>query len=504
MVEIKSQNRGIPWGRVLAELAWQFIPPLGYLLLMLRYFPHWDMVWIYSDEGYNVMKALLLDRGYTLYSQIWSDQPPLFTYLLAFLYRVNGPTVFASRVLVLLFSCLLIWAAVQYLRLAWGNAAALVGALMIVLLPFFPSLSASALVGQPSLALAMVSLLALGAWHRWRAGFTLILSAIALGASLLTKLYTAFLIPVFFTGLILAELYVPSKERDWANILRLALSWLLTLVIFTGIAGLILIGPNNVLQLIQPHMAAAQADFSAGTQNYPITFYLRDGWAILLLAGIGAAYTLIQRRWLMFYPLAWMAAALLILLFLRPVWFHHQMLVTIPAALLAAGALVETLKMIPRAIRSPASMRSSWIWLASGLVAITLVLATRPVQAFDQFRAAKTAPGEVRAPFEDRVMRKINQYADRTNWMVTDLPMFPFRAGIPVPPNLAVISGKRFAAGELSERDIIESVDEFKPEQVLIGRFDLPLLESYLEENYLPILEREDELKLYVRMDLLR
>lgn len=101
-------------------------------------------------------------------------------------------------------------------------------------------------------------------------------------------------------------------------------------------------------------------------------------------------------------------------------------------------------------------------------------------------------------------MRKINQYADRTNWMVTDLPMFPFRAGIPVPPNLAVISGKRFAAGELSERDIIESVDEFKPEQVLIGRFDLPLLESYLEENYLPILEREDELKLYVRMDLLR
>jgi hypothetical protein len=138
------------------------------------------------------------------------------------------------------------------------------------------------------------------------------------------------------------------------------------------------------------------------------------------------------------------------------------------------------------------------------MVALLLVLATRPVQVISQFESPDAAAKEQRAPFEDRVMRKINQYSDRTNWMVTDLPMYAFRAGIPVPPNLAVISGKRFVSGALTEEDIIETVMEYKPEQVLIGRFELPALEQSLLENYALILEREQELKLYVRKDFLR
>lgn len=493
---------------MLGELAWHILPPLAYLVGMLRYYPHWNAFWIYSDEGYNVMKAFLAWRGYPLYSQIWSDQPPLFTYLLAFLYRFNGPTVFASRLLVLLFSCLLIWAVVQYLRLAWGSAAALVGAVLVILLPYFPSLSISALVGQPSLAMAMVSLLALGCWHQWRlqryGWLWLVLSGLALGISLLFKLFTAFLAPIFVLGLLAGEFYPPGSQSNLAERIRPALIWSLVFVVFTLAAGLTLTGPGNVMQLIAPHAAASQADLSAGSQNYPITFYLRDSWSILFLAGVGAAFTIVQRRGLMLYPLAWMVCAMVILLNLRPVWFHHQMLVTLPAAMLAAGAVAETLHLIPRAIRSPSSLGWSWVWLAAGTVGLILVLATRPVKALQQFQAAETAPGEVRAPFEDKVMRRIQQYADRTNWMVTDLPMYAFRAGIPVPPELAVISGKRFAAGELSEQDIIAVVDEYHPEQVLVGRFELPLLEQHLAHSYLPILEREDELKLYVRADLLR
>jgi hypothetical protein len=251
-------------------------------------------------------------------------------------------------------------------------------------------------------------------------------------------------------------------------------------------------------------VAASQTGLSLGSQDYPITFYLRDAWAILVLAALGAFYTIRQRRWLMLYPLAWMVSALLILLNLRPVWFHHQMLVTLPAALLAGGAAAETLRLIPRAVRSPASLGKAWIWLAGGSLAILLVLATRPMQAISQYYQAAPLVSEPRAPFEDRVMRKISQYADQTNWMVTDLPMYAFRAGIPTPPELAVISGKRFAAGELTEQDIIAAVNRYQPEQVLIGRFELPRLEQRLAENYLLILEREGDLKLYVRADLLR
>ena len=43
----------------------------------------------------------------------------------------------------------------------------------------------------------------------------------------------------------------------------------------------------------------------------------------------------------------------------------------------------------------------------------------------------------------------------------------------------------------------------YQPEQVLIGRFELPALEAYLQENYHLILGREPDLVLYVRKDLL-
>jgi hypothetical protein len=490
--------------RVLEELAWQLVPPGAYFALMLRYFPHWNAFWIYSDEGFNVMKGLLVARGYSLYSQIWSDQPPLFTYLLAMLYRLNGPSIYASRVLVLLFSCLLVWGLVQYLRLAWGNGAALAGAILLVLLPHFPTLSVAALVGQPSLAMAMVSMLALAGWHTHHKRALLALSAIALGTSLLFKLYTAFLVPIIIVGLVASECLLPDRRRIGWRKLQPAAFWSLILLIFILLAGLIAVGPGNIVQLIQPHLAASQADLSGETQNYPITFYLRDSWSILVLALVGVGYAIQQRRWLMLYPIAWTGLAWIILLNLRPVWFHHQLLITLPVAMLAGGAVAETLHLLYHAIRSPSTFSKSWIWLASGLIAMLLVLATQPVQAISQFEQPGAAANEQRAPFEDRVMRKINQYSGQTNWMVTDLPMFAFRAGITVPPNLAVISGKRFASGALTEDDIIEIVREYQPEQVLIGRFKLPRLEKSLLENYNLILEREQELRLYVRKDLLR
>jgi len=67
-----------------------------------------------------------------------------------------------------------------------------------------------------------------------------------------------------------------------------------------------------------------------------------------------------------------------------------------------------------------------------------------------------------------------------------------------------VISWKRLAAGDLSEADILATIQEFEPEQVLFGRFEFIGVEAYLQDRYFPVLEREDQLKLYVRKDLLK
>ena len=52
--------------------------------------------------------------------------------------------------------------------------------------------------------------------------------------------------------------------------------------------------------------------------------------------------------------------------------------------------------------------------------------------------------------------------------MITSRQMYAFRAGISVPPNLAVTSGKRISAGLLGEDDLLRALDLFKPEQVVL------------------------------------
>lgn len=489
--------------RLLSEPAWQLLPPLTYLVVMLRYFPYWQMFWIYFDEGYNLIKALLVLRGYSLYSQVWSDQPPLLTYLLAGLFRVNGPGVYASRLMVLLFTCLLIWALVQFMRMAWGNLAAVAGAVLLILVPDFILLSASTLVGQPSLAMACAALLFLALWHRRGGAWWLVLSAAAMSFSLLIKLYTGFLLPVFGLGLLIGS-YSGRAEKSWWQVIQPASIWSGVVLGLTAGLGWLLGGPDSLAQLTQPHLAASQAVAELEENNLlPITYYLRTAWPLLLLALL-ALYPLVKKRlWLMLYPLAWGATALLILLNYAPVWSHHALLVTVPAAMLAGGALSEALRQGARLLRGPRPAASDWLLLFSSLVALGLLVYLRAPDLQTIVHDYRRFQVEERFPYELTVQKKIDQYAPQTTWMVTDMPMFAFRAGLSVPPNLAVISGKRFLAGDLTEEEILSIVRETRPEQVLIGRFEFPALETYLQQDYSLVLSRDDTTKLYIRSDML-
>ena len=92
--------------------------------------------------------------------------------------------------------------------------------------------------------------------------------------------------------------------------------------------------------------------------------------------------------------------------------------------------------------------------------------------------------------------------------MVTDEPMYAFVTGIKIPPNLAVFTAKRSLTRNLTEKDIIQTIKTYKPEQILFGRGDYQSVERYITTDY--TLVREDLLKqgdrilkLYIRNDLL-
>ncbi|HWP41204.1 MAG TPA: glycosyltransferase family 39 protein, partial [Tepidisphaeraceae bacterium] len=111
-----------------------------------------------TDEGLNLMKSLLMLRGHRLYSEIWSDQPPLFTCLLTWLFKLSGPSVMPARMLVLAFSGLLLWTMYQTLSILEDRRFALVAALLLAGSTWYALFSFSVMIGLPALSLAMMSI----------------------------------------------------------------------------------------------------------------------------------------------------------------------------------------------------------------------------------------------------------------------------------------------------------------------------------------------------------
>jgi 4-amino-4-deoxy-L-arabinose transferase-like glycosyltransferase len=221
---------------------------------MFYLFPFRERFEFDPDEGINAMVSLLVARGYSMFAEIWSDHPPLLPHLLAVWLRLFGSSIQTARILTLLFSTILLGAAYKILSDTWGIACALAGALLIFLLPFYNTLSVAVMIGLPAIALAMVALLALLNWHLRKADIWLVLSAIALAFSILTKLFTGFLAPIFLIGILIDQKYDQPKIESWAKLLRPAIIWAL---VFTGILlgiGLLLIKPENLPQFFGIHL----------------------------------------------------------------------------------------------------------------------------------------------------------------------------------------------------------------------------------------------------------
>ena len=497
MNPVTRSERLIP----LSQSPLHLVLPLVFLAGMFFFHPFRQIFEMGKDEGGQVMKALLLARGYSLYSEIWSDQPPVLTYLQAAGIRAFNADVDDARVLVMLLSTALLAAAAHTLRLNWGLGHALFGVVLITLLPFFTTLSAAVMVGLPAISLAVVALAAHVAWHRQRKELYLVLSAFFLALSIFTKLFTVILAPIFALGLLLDERARLGKSIAWRDLLRPALVWSLFFAAFSLAAVLLMIGPANLGQLLFTHLNARDMVLV----NLPISWWLRDSWPILLLAGVGSLFTILERRWLSLYLIAWVVSAYLLLTVHRPVFYHHQLLVTVPAAMLAGIAAGEAFRWIPRMIRSRLFLNERTLLSVLALAGFAASLALRlPLTLPDFYRAPqfqKKAANSTWPEQQQMFLTKMANHAPETHWIVTDLPMYAFRAGLVNPPYLSFITAKRLYTGELTEEKIIAVIAQYRPEQVMIGRREFPMVKAYLQADYRLLYDRGKRY-LYLRKDL--
>jgi len=357
--------------------------------------------------------------------------------------------------------------------------------------PRYLDLSVAVMIGVPSIALAAVSMLFVVIWHQKKNNLWLVLSGFVLALSVLIKLFTGLLAPIFLIGITISTYLDGKGEKFSWKMLRPALIWS---VCFAGLGlllGVVLVGPRNVWLIIYPHLMAPTEEYFQ-SEGYSINVQLQAAVPLILLSLLGVIVSIYKRNWLTLYPLAWAAVAYGLFSFYSPVFYHHQLLITVPLAMIAAAAVGEGILALVRLRGITNIIRPQTLLGISALTGFILVsinyFPTFDKELLNQPRISgfnlKATPGKL------KVLRTMNEYVDQTNWVMTDMPMYAFRVHRPVPPNLATFSQKRLSTGSLTENDILTAMKTYRPEQVLIARFEIPSLEEYLQKNYTLICRR--------------
>lgn len=467
-----------------------FVPVL-YFLFLLRRAPHVDpQDWDY-DEGINLNKALLLRDGFTLYSDIWSDQPPLLTGLLAGWAALFGESVTAARLLIMLFAALLVWMLYLAARSATSTAAAVVAVVMLILSEFFLRLSGAVMVGLPALALAMTAaaILAQGERTWWR----LVAAAPVMAAALQIKLISALVGPAIVVHLLWgpAGAAMPSFGR---RLLRAAAFGVLTLVVFVLIAL-----PFNAVQpglLLGTHFGAptyTQAMFLEEKSTFLPNFF-KQHVAYLLVGLVGVLWAARRRDRSLLLPLTWFMTTLAALTVHRPLWYHHTIMLSVPLAWVCAYGVQAWVAQFDKLTtdQNPTVTKTRAGFLVTAAVALTLalLLLPRPLEQrqHDQMRIN-------RPNYIPHIFQRFSEHAAvEPGWVFTDHPFYAYQAGLPVPPPIAAISRKRLETGIITQGGMVATLEEYWPKYVILERFTHTYSEEFMQilrEKYDLVVEIE-------------
>ncbi len=496
------RGEGLEKGRVGRGWGWVFnlIVPLVFAGLAYRWTAIADVFQFDPDEGIELTKADLYLRGFQLYSEIWSDQPPLPTVLWAAWLQLFGHSILAARWLTLGFATVLVWALGRCMWLTVGAPAALIGVVLLLISSHFMHLSAAVMMGIPSLTLAVLASYTLLVYQRHPAQIGwLLLSGVWLALSVQIKAYTLFLLPV----LLLALLLTPTGDQvdTWTILpaLRRAAVWSLGFGSATAIA-LFLLPSQNLEQSTLSHFDTnirAAVEWRNSWGGY-LNFLVKDAdyW---ILAGLGLGHLWFSNARSQFFttlrsglsiPLLWLLASLTVLAWHRPIWYHYYLLISIPLIWLTAYGIrlglafwqqqlprflhPTTLSPIPPSTPSLltplASLLTSRILpIAVGSLLALSLLVGLPIKLALLNQTTQRFLEKSQAPFA--MLEHMQPYNAETEWLFTDTLIFGFYSNLKIPPEIAVFSMKRFLSGSLTLPQLQTILADYAPEQVILGRF---------------------------------
>jgi uncharacterized membrane protein len=456
--------------------------------------PWWSAYQFYElDEGINLEKAALVANGYRLYEQIWDDQPPVLTLILAAVHLIFPFNVAVPRAIILAIASVLLWSLFRIVARSDGVVAAWTAVAALGTSTSFLDFSVSVLIGLPAIALAVCAIdqAMVGASEQKPQRY--LLSGLLFGLSLQIKMFTALMLP----GLICAVLCMPkaSMRADRRRARDVALTLGVALATFLSIA--IVMREPLLTQLFIPHLMTGQA----------AAFYSEDhGWAhlasllaeepiLLVLGAAGVVATLLRPHDLYgarSIPFLWLGISLITFANHSPVFRHHLPMMLVPLAWLSGSAVQIGVSWLAT-IGAGTAQRNS---LAFAIVAMLITAGAWRAPSFRKFNLGWNPIATTLAEFTN--------HPTAEPWVVTDWPMDAYRAGVLVPPELAVFVEKRRLNGYLPTKLIISVIRERRPSQVMFNWLPVdPELERFLNNSFYVRMIWTAE-RHYVRSDLVR
>ncbi|QDZ40207.1 hypothetical protein FRE64_09750 [Euhalothece natronophila Z-M001] len=471
--------------------------PLIFISFVILFMPLEAVFQYDTDEGIQLAKAMLYQEGFQLYSEVWNDQPPLSTVVLAGWLQVFGHSIIAARLLTLVWATVLIWTVGQLVRHSAGTIPALLAVVWLTLSSNFLQLSVSVMIGLPAIALALLSLFFINHYLQGGHWAYLLVAGASFALSLQTKAFTAFLLPLFVLPIFLPQLQFPSYKGRKLTLTQRWQAVLITLLSFAVVLFLtwLLLPSPTLEQIIGAHFNSELREELSEHRGQVLVFLSWDyEYLGLLLIGLGIS---LWRDRGLYLPSLWWVTALILLLNHHPVWYHHYLLLTIPMAFIMAEAAKTV---IVHFRKTPWRERS---WFSQGILAFALVLVFFPIVGIpiranilnDYYHRFVQ---QSQRDFE--MLEQVLAYQEETEWLFTDFPIYSFYANLQVPPEIAVFSRKRLESENITENELQAVVENYQPKQILMGRFgQLPsILEDHLNENYTKAYEHE-ELAQYLR-----
>lgn len=462
MSEVATKVRFLPlWLR-------EFLPGLGVGLALFGW-----LIWVNRsgqvfefdpDEGNNVIKALLVREGFAYGTEIWTDQPPLFTYLLLPAFTLFGQSMDVARGVVSACSALLVFGLYEALRRRVGHLGSLTAVLLVVCSALYVPLSVSVMIGLPCVAcLTLSTLLSLEAGERGgrdrRVCLLALASGVLAGAAVGIKLFSIPVVPILLLTAMIGRSKWSAQPVLDAGVRGAAFSAGFGAMVLLALGPLALAG--TLSGLVETHQVAREQAGGDSDGLKALLRFVEEDQVLFALALAGTVLALVRRTFAVLSWIGWLLIAAAVLLDHSPVWPHHRLLITVPAAALAGHVFSLEL---PK--RVPHSLVLAYRVLVPAVAALAIVASLMPTGRLEAMVRPKPWTN---SDTDWQVFREFAPYAEKSAFVAAARPTFAFRAGRPVPPNLAVTSWKRFRVGLLKSKQVAADIARAEPGTILLS-----------------------------------